>query len=138
VDAQSSGADVTAIASALRVEVSTDQATVGPTGRLTVKVTTTNTGKAPANLSFSSGCQTDYELLDSSGAVIGESLQMCTQSLTQRTLAPGASFTDAHVWIRNMAGQPKLPAGSVVRFRGVLLTQGTGQRSSNMAAVTLQ
>jgi hypothetical protein len=122
----------------LTVEVSTDQTTVDPAGRLTVKVTATNTGKTPASLSFSSGCQTDYELLDASGVVIAQSFQMCTQSLTRRTLAPGASFTDTHVWIRNMAGQPKLPAGSVVRIRGVLLTQGAGQRSRNTVAVTLQ
>jgi hypothetical protein len=138
LDSRSSGADVTETSSALTVEVSTDQATLGAAGRLTIKVTTTNTGRTSATLHFSSGCQTDYQLLDPSGAVVGESLQMCTQALTQRTLAPGASFTDTHVWIRGMAGQPKLPAGSVVQVRGILLTQGAEQRSRNTVAVTLQ
>lgn len=138
VDAPSSGAEVTETPSALTIDVSADQTTVGPAGRLTVKVTVTNAGKTPANLSFSTGCQTDYELLDPSGAVIAQSFQMCTESLTQRTLAPGASFTDSHVWIRTMAGQPKLPAGSVVRFRGILLTRGAEQRSRNTVTVTLQ
>jgi hypothetical protein len=138
VDASSSGADVTAAPGALTIEVSTDQTTVGPAGRLTVKVTTTNTGKTPVDLTFPTGCQTDYEMLDAKGAVIGQSFQMCTESFTRRTLAPGASFTTTHVWIRNSAGQPKLPAGAVVRFRGVLLTEGAEQRSRYSVAVTLQ
>jgi hypothetical protein len=136
---QSSGADVTeASRPALAVAVSAEPTTLGPAGRLTVKVAITNTGKTAATLSFSSGCHTDYELLDASGAVVGESFQMCTQAMTQRTLAPGASFTDTHVWIRGMAGQPKLAAGSVVRVRGVLLTQGAQVRSPNTVTVTLQ
>src|SRR4051794_40398347 len=38
--------DVTDAPRGLVVEVATDQSTVGPTGRLQVKVTTTNTGKS--------------------------------------------------------------------------------------------
>lgn len=132
------GGDMSTAPSALTIDVATDQPTVGPTGRLQIRVTITNTSRTTASLAFTTGCQTDYEILDASGAVIGSSLQMCTEALTQRNLAAGASFTDTHVWIRSMAGQPKLPAGTVIRLRGILLTQGAAARSRNTVTVTLE
>ena len=124
-------------ASGLTVAVATDQRSVAPAGRLRIQVTVTNRGSAPIDLKFTSGCQTDYELLDAEGKVIGSSMQMCTQSLGNRTLAPGASFTDTHVWIRGMAGMPQPPAGSSMRVRGILLADGAETRSEETATVTL-
>lgn len=127
---------VTTSPRALTVAVSTDKSSVPAGGRLSIQVKVTNTGSAPVDLQFTSGCQTDYELLDAAGKEIGSSMQMCTQSLTSRALAPGASFTDSHVWIRGMLGMPQPPAGSM-RVRGVLLATGARLKSDPSATVTL-
>ena len=111
------------------VRVAVDPATVAPDGRLTITVTATNATNAPRTLEFSSGCTTDYELLDATGAVVTESGQMCTQALTQQTLAPGASLEGTHVLVRGMRGMPALPAGAY-QVRGVLLTMGDPVRSA--------
>ena len=112
--------------------VAVDPSLVDADGRLRITVTATNTTSAARTLRFSSGCTTDYELLDASDAVVGESGQMCAQALTQETLGAGESLTRTHVLVRGMRGMPPTAAG-VYRVRGVLLTMGEPVRSEPVA-----
>ena len=114
------------------VRVALDPSVVAADGRLRITVTATNTTSAARTLHFSSGCTTDYEVLDTSGAVVATSMQMCAQALTQETLAPGASLTGTHVLARGMLGMAPSAAG-VYRVRGVLLTTGEPVRSEPVA-----
>lgn len=123
----------------VRVEVAVDSASIAAKGRLAVTVKVTNAGTVPLALSFSSGCRTDYELLDANGAVIGRSGMMCTEATSEQSLAPGASFTDTHIWVRGLRGMPQPAAGSTnMRLRAVLLATNVGNVApSNTVSVTL-
>jgi hypothetical protein len=125
---------VTSTASPLEVTVSAEPARVPAGGRLRIVVTVRNRSTAPITLEFTSGCQTDYEFVDASGATVASSGQMCTQAMGSRTLAAGESFSDTHVWIRGLAGMPQVP-GTELRVRGVLLASGGELRSEKTARV---
>ena len=114
------------------VRAAVDPSVVAADGRLRITVTATNTTSAARTLRFSSGCTTDYELLDASGAVVGESGQMCTQALTQETLGAGETLTGTHVLVRGMRGMPPTAPG-VYGVRGVLLTMDGAVRSEPVA-----
>jgi len=114
------------------VRVALEPSVVAADGRLRITVTATNTTSAERTLRFTSGCTTDWELLDASGAVVTTSMQMCAQAMTQETLAPGASLTGTHVLVRGMLGTAPVPAG-VHRVRGVLLTADEPVRSEPVA-----
>ena len=131
-----SAGTVTNDASALVVEVAADPSSVPLRGRLRITVTVTNKSRAPVSLEFSSGCQTDYELLDASGALLGASGEMCTQATGRRTLAPGESFSDSHTWIRGLPGMPQA-SGTRMLVRGVLLAVGKEIRSESTVRVEL-
>jgi hypothetical protein len=121
------------------VAVSVDSTSLSPGGRLRITVKVTNSSDAPLRLEFSTGCQTDFELLDAQGAVVGESGQMCTEALTRRVLAPRESFTDTHIWVRGLRGSPQPPPGSTsVGIRGVLLATGVRAAASNTVTVALR
>jgi hypothetical protein len=115
----------------MMVAVAANRSSVVAGQDLQITVTATNGASAARTLQFSSGCFTDFEFLDSSGRVVGASLQMCVQVLTQKTVAPGASFSDSHTWTRGPLGFPQLAPGSY-QLRGVLLTMPTAIRSSSI------
>jgi hypothetical protein len=127
-----SGVDGSLGANDLAVTATTDRATVRPGEQLQITVDVTNNSSSSRDLRFSSGCQTDFEFLDAQGKVVRASQQMCTQSLTQRTLAAGESFRGVHVWTRGPMDPPQLAPGSY-QLRGVLLTVGEAVRSAPVA-----
>jgi hypothetical protein len=92
----------------------------------------TNTSSAARTLQFATSCQTGYEFVDSGGRVAAVSQPVCLQALTQRTLAPGASFVDTHTWMRSPLELPQVPPGSY-QLRGVLLTMRDTVRSAGVA-----
>lgn len=111
----------------LTVTASTDRSTVRPGEQLQITVKVVNDSSSSRTLRFSSGCQTDFEFLDAGGKVVRSSQQLCLQALTQRTLAPGDSFSDVHAWTRGPLDPPQLTPGSY-QVRGVLLaTQDTAR-----------
>lgn len=118
----------------LLVATSTDKSTVGSGQSLTITITVTNKMSASRTLQFASGCQTDFEFLDSRGDVAAKSQQMCTQALTQRTLAAGGSFVDTHVWSRAPLEPNQLVPGTY-RLRGVLLATRDTVRSAPVDVV---
>lgn len=127
---------LTTAASPLDVTVTAEPSSVPAGGRLRITVIARNTSSAAIALEFTSGCQTDYELLDAAGTLVGASGEMCTQATTRRTLAAGESFNDVHVWIRGLAGMPQVP-GSELQVRGMLLATGNEIRSGRTARVEL-
>ena len=116
----------------IAVRVAVDPSVVPADGSMRITVTATNATSAARTLQFSSGCTTDYELLDPGGAVVAESGQMCTQALTQETLAPGQALTGTHVLARGVRGMPPTSPGTY-RVRGVLLTMDGPVRSEPVA-----
>jgi len=120
----------------LTVTVSADHDMVPARGTLRITVTVRNAGKTARTLGFTSGCATDYELVDAGGQVAASSDQMCAQAITSRTLAAGGSFSDVHVHVRGLAGVPVLAAGTYT-LRAVLLL-ATGPVRSAGTPVTFQ
>ena len=116
-------------AAPIAVRVLLEPSLVPAGGTVRITVTATNTSGAARTLQFSSGCTTDYELLDTSGRVVAGGDQMCAQALTQETLGPGESLTGTHVLAR---GMPPIAPG-VYRVRGVLLTMDAPVRSEPVA-----
>ena len=117
------------------VRVAASQPTVGPTETVRITVTVTNTDDARRVIEASSGCFTDFELLDGSGNVVTRSLQVCPAVMARRELAPGESFSETHVWRRGMRGMPVVPAGSY-QLRGMLLAR-TNTVTSNAVDVVV-
>lgn len=116
----------------LTISATIDRPAVRPGESLQILITVTNTSASKQTLQFSSGCQTDFEFLDSVGKVARSSLQVCPQIVTQRSLEPGAAFSDAHTWTRGPLDPPELAAGSY-QLRGVLLATGDTIRSASVA-----
>ncbi|HEU4631514.1 MAG TPA: BsuPI-related putative proteinase inhibitor [Gemmatimonadaceae bacterium] len=104
------------------VRVDASPAAVAPSGSLHIVVTVTNTDDERHVIEASSGCFTDFELLDARGDVVTRSLQLCPAMMASRTLDPGESFSETHVWKRGLRGMPELPAGTY-RVRGILLAR---------------
>ena len=115
----------------LTVTAVTDRSSVAAGQTLRITVTVTNRSVASRTLRFSSGCQTDYEFLDARGEVAATSRQMCLQALTQRTLEPGESFSDAHTWSRGSIDSPQLAPGDY-QLRAVLLAIQDTVRSATV------
>jgi len=119
-------------AAPIAVRVLLEPSLVPADGALRITVVARNTSNAARTLRFSSGCTTDWELLDTSGAVVAESGQMCTQALREETLGPGESLTGTHLLVRGMRGTaPSMPG--TYRVRGVLLTMDAPMRSAPVA-----
>ena len=113
----------------LTVTATTDRASVRPGEQLHIAVEVTNNSTSSRELRFATGCQTDFEFVDDKGNVVRTSQQGCFQSLTQRTLAAGESFSGQHIWTRGPTDPPQLAAGNY-QLRGVLLTMGNPARSA--------
>lgn len=126
------GVDGSVAANDLAVTATTDRSSVRPGEQLQITVDVTNNASSSRDLRFASGCQTDFEFLDAQGKVVRSSQQMCTQSLTQRTLVAGESFRGIHTWTRGPMDPPQLVPGSY-QVRGVLLTVGEAVRSAPVA-----
>lgn len=118
-------------AGALAVTMAADRTSVSAGQTLQITMTVTNTSTSSRTLQFSSGCLTDYEFLDAQGKVVGTSLQVCLQALTQKTLPPGASFTDIHTWTRGPLEPTQLAPGNY-QLRGVLLATRDTVRSQSV------
>ena len=131
-DAPPGAPRVTEPAAPIAVRVAVDPSLVAANGSVRITVTATNTTGAARTLQFSSGCTTDFELLDASCAVAWRSAQMCTQALTEETLGAGESLTGRHVLERDAPGTMSIAPG-VYRVRGVLLTMGDPVRSEPVA-----
>ncbi|MEP6836362.1 MAG: BsuPI-related putative proteinase inhibitor [Gemmatimonas sp.] len=112
----------------LAIAVTVDHDTVAAGAPLRITVTVRNGAPSPRTLSFTSGCATDYELLDAAGTVTATSDQMCAQVITNRTLAASDTLAEVHVLLRGRPGMPVVPPGAY-RLRGVLLLAGTPVRS---------
>jgi len=125
------GSSANAAGSDVAVAIKTDRTAVAPGQALTITITVTNTSASAQQLRFATGCQTDYEFLDGAGNVVTSSHQMCTQALSQRTLEPGASFADSHVWTRGALDPNQVTPGNY-QLRGVLLAVGDTVRSSTV------
>ena len=115
-----------AIPPSITATVSTDRESVAQGATVRITVTVKNTGAAAQTLSFTSGCLTDYEIVDAAGTVSATSERMCSQVLTSRTLAAGEAFSDVHVLVRGMAG---MPAPGTYTLRGVVLLADGALRS---------
>jgi len=113
----------------LTVTATTDRSSVGPGEQLHITVEVANNSTSSRELRFATGCQTDFEFVDANGNVVRTSQQGCFQSLTQRTLAAGESFSRQHTWTRGAADPPQLVRGTY-QLRGVLLTMGNPVRSA--------
>lgn len=126
----SSGAStaVTTPAAGIVVGVTVDHDTVVATAPLRITVTVRNTDATARSLAFTSGCATDFELLDGRDAVITTSEQMCTQVMTNRALASGDSLSEVHVLLHGRPGYPTIAPGTY-RIRGVLLLASGAVRS---------
>lgn len=120
---------VPATSEALEVTIAPAATQVAAGAPLALTVTVRNRGQATATIPLTSGCATDFEVLDGSDAVVAESGQMCTQVMGQRTLAPGESFVDRFSWAPGTPGMAAVPPGRY-RLRGVLLRQGAPLRSA--------
>lgn len=114
---------------ALRVAVTLEPSTVRAGESMLVTVTVSNAGTEARTLESTSGCFTDYEVLDAGGTVIATSGQSCTAQMARRELAPGASFSEQQRWVRDLAGMPRLPVGAL-QVRGLLLAGPDTLRSS--------
>jgi hypothetical protein len=115
----------------LAVVVVADRSTVAAGQDLQITVTVVNNASSARTLEFSSGCLTDFELLDSGGQLVGTSRQVCLQVLTQKTLQASGSFSTSHTLTRGPLGFPQLAPGSY-QLRGVLLTSPTAIRSPSI------
>lgn len=113
----------------LRVAVATDLSSVPAGQQLRITITVSNQSASTRTVGFSSGCQTDYEFLDSRGRVAATSQQMCAQARTQRTLPAGGGFTDVHIWARQPLEPNQLMPGEY-QLRGLLLAIGSTIRST--------
>jgi hypothetical protein len=117
------------------VRVAASQPTVGPAEAVRITVTVTNTDDERHVIEASSGCFTDFELLDASGNVVTTSLQVCPAMMARRELGPGESFSETHVWRRGLRGMPTVPAGTY-QLRGMLLAR-TSTVTSNAVDVVV-
>jgi hypothetical protein len=118
-----------AAAGDIQVAVATDVASVHAGQQLRIMITVLNQSTSLRTVEFSSGCQTDYEFLDSRGGVVARSQRMCAQAKTQRTLRGGEEFTEVHTWARQSSEPNQLKPGAY-QLRGVLLAIGDTVRST--------
>jgi|GEM_PF-3745281 len=120
---------------ALEVTISTsttEPIRVGET--LNITVTTTNTGSEPRTVEATSGCFTDYEILDASGNVVGRSGQMCSAVMSSRALDAGEALSESFAWIVGGRGTTPVQPGQY-QLRGVLLQPGDTLRSQPVPVV---
>lgn len=122
---------VAAVDGDIRVDVATDVSSVPAGHALRITITVSNQSTVTRTLEFSSGCQTDYEFVDSRGGVAATSQQMCVLARTQRTLPAGGGFTDIHTWARQPLEPNQLKPGAY-QLRGVLLAIGDTIRSASI------
>lgn len=113
----------TGASSSLAVSITSSAATVRPGDSLRIIVTVENTGRERRTVEATSGCFTDYELLDPSGQLVARSGQMCTAVMSRRELAPGEELSESFVWIPGGRGMPAVAPGSY-HLRGLLLQRG--------------
>lgn len=90
---------------------------------LHITVTVQNAGRERRTVEATSGCFTDYELLDMAGQVVTRSGQVCAAVMSRRELAPGEAMSESFVWVPGGRGMPAVPPGSY-RLRGLLLQRG--------------
>ena len=106
----------------LVVAVEISAAEVRPGDRLRIVVHVRNRAGHPRAVATTTGCLTDYEIVDSTGTVVAESGQMCTEALASHVIPARGTIDDAHNWIIGLRGMPSVPPGAY-GLRGVLLAR---------------